>query len=206
MSDLMQKLMKSKAIMDRADTIKNSNAANGGLPPTSLQQFDVPNAKYNIPQEFLQEQPSQQTQPYLSQIPRENTKPVGVPSVDAIKNSRLPDEIKRLMIENPIAQPQMQQTTISDEIVEKASRLMKSGNNNYIPESAKTKTSQEQQPSNNTTIDYKLIKKMINESINEALNENGLLIESTEKSNEIFSFKVGKHIFEGKVTKIKKIL
>ena len=45
----------------------------------------------------------------------------------------------------------------------------------------------------------------INESINEALNENGLLIESTEKSNEIFSFKVGKHIFEGKVTKIKKI-
>ena len=46
---------------------------------------------------------------------------------------------------------------------------------------------------------------MINESINEALNENGLLIESTEKSNEIFSFKVGKHIFEGKVTKIKKI-
>ena len=205
MSDLMQKLMKSKAIMDRADTIKNSNAANGGLPPTSLQQFDVPNAKYNIPQEFLQEQPSQQTQPYLSQIPRENTKPVGVPSVDAIKNSRLPDEIKRLMIENPIAQPQMQQTTISDELVEKASRLMKSGNNNYIPESAKTKISQEQQPLNNTTIDYKLIKKMINESINEALNENGLLIESTEKSNEIFSFKVGKHIFEGKVTKIKKI-
>jgi hypothetical protein len=117
----------------------------------------------------------------------------------------LPDEIKRLMIENPIAQPQMQQTTISDELVEKASRLMKSGNNNYIPESAKTKTSQEQQPLNNTTIDYKLIKKMINESINEALNENGLLIESTEKSNEIFSFKVGKHIFEGKVTKIKKI-
>ena len=68
MSDLMEKLMKSKAIMDRADGIKNSNAMNGGLPPTSLQQFDVPNAKYNIPQEFLQEQPSmgQSQQPYLS--------------------------------------------------------------------------------------------------------------------------------------------
>ena len=203
MSDLMEKLMKSKAIMDRADTIKNSNSMNGGLPPTSLQQFDVPNAKYNIPQEFLQEQPSQQTQPYLSQIPRENTKPVGVPSVDAIKNSKLPDEIKKLMMENPIAQPQQQNVTISDELIERASRLMKE-QGGYVPESAKPKTAQPQS-SSTSQVDYKLIKKMISEAINEALTENGLIVESTEKSNEMFTFRVGKHIFEGKVTKIKKV-
>ena len=203
MSDLMEKLMKSKAIMDRADTIKNSNSMNGGLPPTSLQQFDVPNAKYNIPQEFLQEQPSQQTQPYLSQIPRENTKPVGVPSVDAIKNSKLPDEIKKLMMENPIAQPQQQNVTISDELIERASRLMKE-QGGYVPESAKPKTAQPQS-SSTSQVDYKLIKKMISEAINEALTENGLMVESTEKSNEVFTFRVGKHIFEGKVTKIKKV-
>ena len=203
MSDLMEKLMKSKAIMDRADTIKNSNSMNGGLPPTSLQQFDVPNAKYNIPQEFLQEQPSQQTQPYLSQIPRENTKPVGVPSVDAIKNSKLPDEIKKLMMENPIAQPQQQNVTISDELIERASRLMKE-QGGYVPESAKPKTAQPQS-SSTSQVDYKLIKKMISEAINEALTENGLMVESTEKSNEMFTFRVGKHIFEGKVTKIKKV-
>ena len=46
---------------------------------------------------------------------------------------------------------------------------------------------------------------MINEAINKSLKDNGLLVESTESSNEQFSFKVGKHIFEGKVTKIKKI-
>jgi hypothetical protein len=46
---------------------------------------------------------------------------------------------------------------------------------------------------------------MINEAVNDALHENGLIIESTEKSNEVFTFKVGKHIFEGKVTKIKKM-
>ena len=194
MSDLMEKLMKSKAIMDRADTIKNSNSMNGGLPPTSLQQFDVPNAKYNIPQEFLQEQPSQQTQPYLSQIPRENTKPVGVPSVDAIKNSKLPDEIKKLMMENPIAQPQQQNVTISDELIERASRLMKE-QGGYVPESAKPKTAQPQS-SSTSQVDYKLIKKMISEAINEALTENGLIVESTEKSNEMFTFRVGKHIFE----------
>ena len=208
MDRLMEKLALSKAIMDKADGIKNSGA--GGLPPTSLQQlnqpetFDIPNAKYNIPAEFLQETSVSQ-QPMLSNVPRENTKPVGVPTVDAIKNSKLPDEIKRLMMEHPIAQPQQQTTTISNELVEKASRLMKKNDGNYLPESAKPKQVQQQttQPSGN--IDYKLLQKMINEAVNNALKENGLLVESSEKSNEVFNFKVGKHVFEGKVTKIKKL-
>jgi hypothetical protein len=206
----MEKLALSKAIMDKADRIKGSNSMNGGLPPTSLQQlnspetFDIPTAKYNIPAEFLQE--TQQTQqPYLSNIPRENTKPVGVPTVDAIKNSKLPDEIKRLMMEHPISQPQQQTATISNELIEKASRLMNQNKESYIPESAKPKQQTQQSQPSVGGIDYKLIKKMINEAVNEALHENGLITESSEKSNEIFSFKVGKHIFEGKVTKIKKL-
>ena len=210
MDRLMEKLALSKAIMDKADVIKNSNSMNGGLPPTSLQQlnspesFDIPNAKYNIPAEFLQET-QQIQQPYLSNVPRENTKPVGVPTVDAIKNSKLPDEIKRLMMEHPIAQPQQQTATMSNELIEKATRLMNQNKEGYIPESSKpTQQSQQTQPSVGG-IDYKLIKKMINEAVNEALHENGLITESSEKSNEIFSFKVGKHIFEGKVTKIKKL-
>jgi hypothetical protein len=202
MDRLMEKLALSKAIMDKADGIKSSNSMNGGLPPTSLQQFDVPNAKYNIPSEFLQEGPSQQT-PYLSSVPRENTKPVGNPTVDAIKNSKLPDEIKRLMMEHPIGQPQQQPTTISNELIEKASRLMKDNNNNYIPDSAKPKQTQPTPSVGN--IDYNVIQKMITEAVNNALRENGLLMESSEKSNELFTFKVGKHVFEGKVTKIKKM-
>jgi hypothetical protein len=212
MDRLMQKLALSKAIMDKADGIKNTNSMNGGLPPTSLQQmnspesFNIPTAKYNIPEEFLQESNTPQ-QPYLSNIPRENTKPVGVPTVDAIKNSKLPDEIKRLMMEPPIGQPQQQPTTISDELIEKASRLMKQNGGGYIPESAKPKQTTQQQPQSNPNggIDYKLIQKMINEAVNNALKENGLVVESSEKSNEVFNFKVGKHIFEGKVTKIKKL-
>ena len=210
MSNLMEKLALSKAIMDKADGIKNSNSMNGGLPPTSLQQlnspetFDIPNAKYNIPAEFLQES-EQPQQPYLSNIPRENTKPVGVPTVDAIKNSKLPDEIKRLMMEHPIGQPQQQPTTISNDVIEKATRLMNVNKEGYIPESAKLKQSSVATPQQSNGIDYKLIKKMINEAVNDALHENGLITESSEKSNEVFSFKVGKHIFEGKVTKIKKL-
>jgi DUF917 family protein len=82
---------------------------------------------------------------------------------------------------------------------------MKQGNQNYIPESAKPKQQTQQSQSPASGINYKLIKQMINEAVTEALHENGLITESSEKSNEIFTFKIGKHVFEGKVTKIKKL-
>jgi DUF917 family protein len=123
------------------------------------------------------------------------------------RNSRLPDEIKKLMMEHPISQPQQQQTaTLSNDLIERASRLMKENPSGYVPESAKPKQqAQVQSPQPTGNIDYKVLQKMINEAVNNALKENGLLVESTDKTNELFSFKVGKHIFEGKVTKIKKL-
>ncbi len=203
MDQLMQKLMISKAIMDKTDGIKRTDSREMNSPSNMVENFNVPQAKYNIPQEFLQEQP-QMNQPYLSSIPRENTKSVGVPTVDAIKNSKLPDEIKKLMMEHPISQPQQPTATLSNDLVERASRLMKENPSGYVPESAKPKQQvQSTQPTGN--IDYKILQKMINEAVNNALKDNGLLMESSEKTNELFSFKVGKHIFEGKVTKIKKL-
>jgi hypothetical protein len=208
MDQLMQKLMISKAIMDKTDGIKRIDNREMNSPSNMVESFNMPQVKYNIPQEYLQEQPSQQmSQPYLSSLPVENTKPVGVPTIDAIKNSRLPDEIKKLMMEHPISQPQQQQTaTLSNDLIERASRLMKENPGSYVPDSAKSKQeTQSTQSSPSTNIDYKLLRKMINEAVNDALKENGLLVESTDKTNELFSFKVGKHIFEGKVTKIKKL-
>jgi hypothetical protein len=209
MSDLMQKLAMSnvREIMNQTSVPRKTETSSH-----MVQEFDMPQAKYNIPQEFLQEQPSmgQGQQPYLSELPRVNTKPVGNPSVDAIKNSKLPDDIKRLMMEHPIAQPQQQEATLSNDLIERATRLMKQDQSGYIPESAKPKSQpaqsvETQQTSSTEKINYKLIQKMINEAVNNALKENGLIMESSEKSNEIFSFKVGKHVFEGKVTKIKKL-
>lgn len=199
MDQLLQKLMVSKAIMDKHKDMPRGDARNIQLPSTAVENFEAPQAKYNIPQEFLSES---QSTPMLSSMPRENTKPVGNPSVDAIKKSKLPEEIKRLMMEHPISQPQQLQPSISDELIEKASRLMKKGNdNNYIPESAKG-TSKSPVTSN---IDYSSIKQMIDEAVKKALKDNGVIAESEEKTNELFSFRVGKHIFEGKVTKIKKV-
>ena len=198
----MQKLMISKKIMDKHNSMSRTPQSQTPNVIPSIQNFDMPQAKYNIPQEFLSESPNPQMP--ISNAPRENTKPVGVPSLEAIQKSKLPDEIKRLMIEHPISQPQQPQLTISNEIIEKASRLMKGETNNYIPESAKTKQPKTTTPIT-SNIDYDTLKAIVNEAVEEALRQNGVIVESSEKSNEIFSFKVGKHLFEGKITKIKKL-
>ena len=183
MSDLMQKLMVSKAIMDKHNQIPRGNNP-VQLPDTSLQEFAAPQAKYNIPNGLV------------SESSFENTKDVANPSVDAIKKSKLPDSIKKLMLENPIVPPQQSSPVLSDELVEKASRLMgkKQPTVDTVTESKSIQN-----------IDLSSINKLVKQAVNEALRENVLLVEETEKTNESFSFRVGSHIFEGKVTKVKKI-
>ena len=121
---LLQKLMISKKIMEKHNEMGRGNGGSMNMDRPVVEEYQPVNAKYNVPQEYLQE--SEQTQqPYLSQLPRENTKPVGSPTTDAIKNSRLPDEIKRLMMEHPIQQPTMgvnTSATLSNDLIERASR------------------------------------------------------------------------------------
>lgn len=187
--ELMQKLAISKAIMDKSETIKK-----GSLPPTSLQEYAMPEAKYNIPEGMLE----QSQNSYIP--PTRQMQPI---TTDAIKNSKLPDEIKKLMMEHPIAQPQQQSGTLSNDLVERATRLMRDNKSEYKSEPSKKETLKRTETASN--FDFEQIQEMIEEAVNNALKKNGLLVESTEKSNEVFSFKVGKHVFEGKVTKIKKL-
>jgi len=194
MEQLMQKLMMSKKIMEKHDSMSRGNHTPSLSDNTSISSFNIPNAKYNIPSEFLQEAPQLSTPKTQHQY--------GTPSIESIKKSRLPEDIKNLMIEYPIERPQQQSATLSNELIEKASRLMNEQSNNYQPESAKQKSSPQSKSLSTSSLDLKTI---IKESVEEILKEHGIISESVEKSNEFFSFKVGKHIFEGKVTKIKKI-
>jgi len=160
------------------------------LPSTpKLDEFSPVQGSYNIPSEFMSESK------VLSQ-------PTGqVPTKDRILNSKLPDEIKRLTLEHPIAQQQMSGPTLSNELVEAASRLMKkdaSGNIKQQP-----KTSQPVLPSQ--SINVSEIQQIVRETVENVLRENGLMVESTNKTNETIKFQVGEHIFEGKITKIKKL-
>jgi hypothetical protein len=122
---------------------------------------------------------------------------------DRVMSSKLPDAIKRLMIEHPIEIPNSMGgggSVLSDELVEKASRLM-----NLKSEPQPKQQVQERTQTQSSNFNMKELKSMLREVVEEVLQENGILSESEQKSNEVFSFKVGKHIFEGKVTKVKKL-
>ena len=124
-----------------------------------------------------------------------------VPTQDKIMNSRLPDEIKRLMLEHPIQQPTMgvnAGVSLSNDLVERASRLMNNEKSQPINETQRKTQPKQQQVNNND------IRSIVRETVEDVLRENGLLVESETNSNDVFKFKVGSHIFEGKVTKIRK--
>ena len=186
--DLIRKLMVSKKIMDKHNTMERGQAKD--IPSTPVvENYEPVKGTYNIPQDLMEE-----TQPQKNY----NTE---APTQDRIMNSRLPDEIKQLMMEHPIQQPTMgvnAGASISNELAEKASRLMGVDKTQPINENQKR-----QQPQ--TQVNNNEIRTIIRETVEDVLRENGLLVESETDSNDIFKFKVGSHIFEGKVTRIKKV-
>lgn len=192
-NSLMQKLIASKKIMD----IHNGKprGQSGNMSAAMVENFDVPNAKYNIPTDLLMSEEA---------VIQQKPAPSGPPTKDRIMNSKLPDEIKRLMIEHPIAQPASSTgPVISDELVNKAARLMKE--NIFSEETTEVKKQPQRQSQGQNVPGNADIKKMVKEAVREILSESGLLVESTSKANDTFSFRVGQHIFEGKISKIKKL-
>ena len=185
--DFIQKLMVSKQIMDKHNKMprNQTQGVENFNTNVELETFNAPQASYNLPEEFLNTPSPQSSKPL-------------VVTEDKIKNSKLPDSIKKLMMEHPIQQPESYNPTISNDVIERAARLMGSNQDKKVLENKKVDYDQNTQiPSN--------LKSIIKETIEEILEENGLMIESESKSNDIFSFRVGKHIFEGKITKIKKV-
>ena len=193
-NDLMAKLAISKKIMDKHQEISRGNA-NGTVNYNApmVENYEAVPATYNIPQEYASETTlSEVRQPEL-------------PTQDRILNSKLPDEIKKLMIENPIAQASSPGTTnvLSNEIIEGAQKLM----------GTTPKKQNQPQSSNASGIDMNALKTMIRDTVRdtvrdvvrEELSKSGMIVENEQKTNEQLTLKVGKHLFEGRVTKIKKI-
>ena len=192
--DLMQKLMISKKIMEKHNDMgRNGIQSTGGMSAPMVEDYQPMQATYNLPQEFLSEQ--------------EVAKPInnGPMTTDRILGSKLPDEIKRLMMEHPIQQPTMgaATNTLSNELVEKASRLMNINSKGDLLENKQPQKQQQQQ--SNVGVDANVLRDIVRETVQDVLRENGLLTESETKSNEVFKFRVGQHIFEGKLIRVKKI-
>ena len=193
--DLMQKLAVSKKIMDRHNEMPRSSQ--GGVPSTpQIENYNVPQSNYNIPQEVMVE--SQISQPKQAQTPNKTQ----------VLNSKLPDEIKKLMIENPIQQQQVMGNSdfLSDDIIEGATRLM-GKERQPIQETKSQRQNQGQSVPDISTLKQMIrdtVRDTVRDVVREELRSAGLISEGETKTNEKLQFRVGKHIFEGIVTKIKK--
>jgi hypothetical protein len=197
--DLMQRLAVSKKIMDKHGEIKRGEAS-----PTSpiVEDYQPINTNYNIPQEFISDKKVGSFDPSTSL------------DQNRILNSKLPDEIKRLMIEQPIVQSNTMSggSYLSNEVIEGAQRLMKKEKISELPQTQKPKQNISESQ-NNSNINLSEIKNIIRDVVRdtvrdvvkEQLKESGLVVESSTDTNEVIQFKVGDTLFVGRITKVKKI-
>jgi hypothetical protein len=181
-NDLMKKLVQAKKVMNKVD---GGNFERGHVNESML---------LSDPSELMESQLPQQT----------NTRPVGGNmNVDKIQNSKLPDAIKRAMIEHPIEQMQSisLNETLDMDFVKGAKRLMEQ-------EGVSSKKSQPQQrQSSGGNIDMNAIAVLIENTVRKVMDEklNQILSASTTSSiNENLVLKVGDSIFKGKITGVNK--
>ena len=181
-NDLMKKLVQAKKVMNKVD---GGNYERGHVNESML---------LSDPSELMESQIPQQT----------NTRPVGGNmSVDKIQNSKLPEAIKRAMIEHPIEQmPSISlNETLDMDFVKGAKRLMEQ-------EGVSSKKSQPQQrQSVSSNIDMNAIAVLIENTVRKVMDEklNQILTAQTTSSiNENLVLKVGDSVFKGKITGVNK--
>jgi len=178
-NDLMMKLVQAKKVMQKVET--------GQFERGSVNE-DVLKSD---PEELMKNFSSQQIQ-----------QPI-VPNLQKIQESKLPDAIKRAMIENPIPQ-----ISLSDSLdlnfVEKTKKLMES-------QGVQTKTNKTQPTQvNNSDLIKQLsplienvVRKTVTEILDSKLNQI-LTAQQTLSINENLVLKVGDSIFKGKITGVNK--
>jgi hypothetical protein len=205
--DLMQRLAVSKKIMEKHSEIKRGDAR-----PTTpmVEEYQPVSANYNLPSDLLSET-QQTTQRHDPSVQLDENR---------IMKSKLPDEIKRLMIEQPIVQPSSVggNVAISDEVIQGAQRLMNMGKDKIsdFPNKIVSENINVTEPKTNHTtsnININEIKNMIRDVVRdtvrdvvkEELKQAGMIVESTTNTNESLQFKVGNTLFVGKITKVKKL-
>jgi hypothetical protein len=175
-SDLMKKLVQAKKVMNKVD---GGDYERGNINEAAL--LSSPEEIINQPVEYSQ--PTQHKQSVVDK--------------NRIENSKLPDAIKRAMMENPIPQISLSDNLDMD-FVKGAKRLMEQ-------EGLGKKQPPKQQPTfqQPQTMDMNALSLMIENTVRKVLDEklNQILIAQETKSiNENLVLKVGDSIFKGKIT------
>ena len=191
---LQEKLIQAKAVMNKVDGMPSNNKdrlveSNPNLPPIS-NNFNTES---------------------INNVIQSNTS-VSTPKIteEKVKNSNLPDAIKKLMIDHPIPEVSFG-NTIPESLIEGAAEKMKKLSG--IEPTSKTYTSQKK-PNTSQPKTQKLtqssLKNLIRETIKESLDEliDERITERIVESNglnESIKLVVGNTIFEGKILTTKKI-
>lgn len=178
-NDLMQRLVQAKKVMNKVET----------------GSFE----RGNVNEQILRSDPEEVVSMHQ---PQQHRQPVQ-PNIDRISNSKLPDAIKRAMIENPIPQISLNDS-LDLNFVEKTKKLMES-------EGVSTKRSAPKQQSNVSyqnnsdliPIIENIVRKTVTEILDSKLNQI-LTAQQTLSINENLVLKVGDSIFKGKITGVNK--
>lgn len=190
-SDLMTRLVQAKKVMNKVES--------GKVKPTRLRE-QASRYDYDDDVDMSQITIYDQTEQLNESVN------VTQPTVDInkINNSRLPDSIKKAMIEHPIVQPNISLSDgIDMKIIQGAKRLMEQDN----PTPRKQQIREQRQPQvESQTSNSDLIKtlmpimeNMIRKVMDEKLTQL-LTAQKTQSINENLVLKVGDSIFKGKIT------
>ncbi len=183
-NDLMSKLVQAKKLMNKVDT-------------GDFERGNIDESKLMAPSndsDYLSESYEQ---------PQVNTRPVGTPTADRIQQSKLPDAIKKAMIENPIPQISLSDSLDMD-FVKGAKRLMEQEG----VQPKQTQKKQSPQPTGNASgVNMNALATLIENTVRKVMDEKLsqiLTAQQTSTINENLVLKVGDSIFKGKITGVNK--
>ena len=198
-NDLMSKLAQSKKVMEKVD---NKSYQTGHINANILR---------SDPDELLSENISV---PRPSSVNIPNTNIQSPPNISRIENSKLPDSIKKAMIEHPISQ-----ISLSDgldlSIINGAKRLIEQDSKAQKVQPRVTKPVQQEVPFQQTNqrqyinegYDPNSLQILIENTIRKVLDEKLSQILSAQETitiNENLAIRVGDSVFKGKLTKVNK--
>lgn len=182
-NDLMQRLVQAKKVMNKVET----------------GSFERGNVNENI----LRSDPSELTS---NQEPQQMRMPQQQPTnVNKIMESKLPDAIKRAMIDNPIPSISLD-NSLDLNFVEKTKKLME---NEGVGKKTSKQSSQSHQSNSGdlvkelTPLIENIVRKTVMEVMDSKLNQI-LTAQQTLSINENLVLKVGDSIFKGKITGVNK--
>jgi hypothetical protein len=187
-NDLMAKLAKASKVMQK---VQGGDFSRGNVNESMLSDGYDDSGEYT--QQSFQQPQSQQNNYSTPDF-----------DVSKIQNSKLPDAIKKAMMENPISQISLGETLDMD-FVKGAKRLIEQENRANNP----SKSNQQSKPVQNVggNIDMNAIAVLIENTVRKVMDEklNQILTASTTSSiNENLVLKVGDSIFKGKITGVNK--